>query len=171
MTDLEIRRFEPGDGEAVRALNETAMARTPEWIPWAPDDDLEDVPGHYLDEGEFLVGVSVGEIVATAAYEPLNGWMAEEFDEADERTTVELSRMRVAPDRWDSGYGTRIYDELEQRARADGVSRFVLNTGIENERARGFYRARDFEHVRDERVTFGSLTMHLALYRKRITRG
>ena len=170
--DLTVRRFEPGDGEAVRELNERAMARTPEWVPEAPDADLADVPGHYFEDGEFLVGTVDGDLVATAAYEPLDGWMAEQLPalksdgEGCDESTVELSRMRVDPDHWGQRLGTRVYEELERRARTDGYRTFVLNTGVENERARGFYAAPRFDHVRDERVTVGDVTMHLSLYRR-----
>lgn len=174
MSDLEIRRFEPADCEAVRDLNERAMATTPEWVPDAPDRDLQDVPGHYLEPGgEFLVGVLDGDVLATAAYEPLAGWMAEQFPPQGQdgetqcgESTVELSRMRVNPDHWGRGFGTRIYAELERRARSDGHRTFVLNTGVENERAREFYEARGFDHVRDEHVSIEAVRMHLSLYRK-----
>ena len=168
--DLTVRRFEPGDGQRVRELNEAAMSRTPGWVPGAPDRDLEDVPGHYFDGGEFLVGVRDEEVVATAAYEPLERWMAEQFegDSATPDATVELSRMRVDPDCWGRGYGTEMYGELERRARADGYEAFVLNTGVESDRARGFYEALGFAHVRNRRVDFGDVELHLALYRRTI---
>lgn len=166
--DLTIRRFEPGDGERVRELAESAMADTPEYVPDAPDADLRDVEGHYLDRGgEFLVGLADGDLVGTGAYEPLEGWMAEQFDSPAD-ATAELSRMRVAADHRGRGVGTAIHRALADRARADGYRRFVLNTGVENDRARGFYEARGFEHVRDATVTFDGVTLDLALYRRRL---
>lgn len=170
MSDLTVRRFEPGDGEAARELNERAMATTPEWVPDAPDADLRDVADHYLDAGgEFLVGVSDGELVAMAAFEPLDGWMAERFGpgERSDESTVELSRMRVDPDCWGRGYGTRLYEALESRAREAGHDAFVLNTGVDNDRARGFYEARGFEVVDEVTVDFGDLRLELALYHRR----
>ena len=128
--DLTVRRFEPGDGQRVRELNEAAMSRTPEWVPGAPDRDLEDVPGHYFDGGEFLVGVRDGEVVATAAYEPLERWMAEQFegDSATPDATVELSRMRVDPDHQRRGHGSQVLRVLEARMVDLGFERLVLDT-------------------------------------------
>jgi len=173
MTELTVRRFEPSDTERVRELNRVAMRETPEWVPGAPDEDLADVPGHYLDgHGEFLVGVVDGEVVATGAYEPLGGWKVETLRTADEATepagTVELTRLRVDPDHWGRGFGTRIYRELEARARSAGHRAFVLDTGAENDRARGFYESLGFQCVREVTVEFDDLSLDLALYRRAI---
>jgi len=160
MTDLSIRRFEPADCEAVRELNERAMTTTPEWVPDAPDEDLQDVERHYLDTGgEFLVDVRDGEIVAMAAFEPLEGWMVEEFGAAEQPgvSTVELSRMRVDPDCWGRGYATRLYEAPESRARETGHDAFVLNTGVDNDRARGFHESRGFDPVDEVTVDFEDL--------------
>lgn len=189
---VDVRRIRPNDGERERAreLNERAMRETPEWVPGAPDEDLANVREHYLDAdgSEFLVGVvadreDVGDsfvagsheepVVATGAYHPVEGWMADEFDAGDPETdasdgTAEVSRMRVDPDRLGQGVGTAVYEELESRARADGYREFVLNTGTENDRARGFYECRGFERVRTTLVEIDGLTFDLALYRKSI---
>ncbi|MFB6139601.1 MAG: N-acetyltransferase family protein [Halosimplex sp.] len=197
MSGLTVRRYRPGDGERVRELNRAAMAETPEWVPEAPDDDLRDVRGHYLDAGgEFLVGevddasglsgladgadstdgrpVATGDIVATGAYEPLEGWMAEQFEaRAGEGTdpepgVAELSRVRVDPAVQGHGVGTEIVRELERRARRSGVRAFALNTGVDNERARGFYESLGYSVVREASVEFGDVTLDLALYRRRL---
>jgi len=171
MTTLRVRRARPEDSERIRELNELAMSETPEWVPEAPDADLADVEHHYLDAGgEFLVGVAEGQIVATGAYESPEGWMREQCSTASRSTdsTVELSRMRVDPDCWGRGYGTRVYEELASRARSAGRRAFVLNTGVDNDRARGFYESLGFEPVREVTVAFNDVTLELALYRREI---
>jgi ribosomal protein S18 acetylase RimI-like enzyme len=184
MTTLTVRRARPADSERIRELNELAMAETPEWVPEAPDADLADVQTHYHDAGgEFLVGVRDNHegarderIVATAAYEPLAGWMREQFatgrlpgGSADRpESTVELSRMRVDPDCWGQGYGTRMYEALASRARSAGYHAFVLNTGVDNDRAREFYESLGFDAVREVTVEFDDVTLALALYRREI---
>jgi ribosomal protein S18 acetylase RimI-like enzyme len=176
-TDLTVRRYRAGDGERVRELNREAMAETPEWVVDAPDTDLDDVRDHYLDAGgEFLVGEvdrrktsngeGDGEIVATGAVEPLDGWMADRFDAA--AGTGELSRVRVDPAMQGGGFGTRIVEELARRARRRGYRALVLNTGADNEQARGFYESLGYACVREETVEFDDVTLDLALYWRRV---
>ncbi|WP_415382868.1 GNAT family N-acetyltransferase [Halosimplex sp. TS25] len=188
---LRIRRYRPGDGDRVRELNREAMAETPEWVPEAPDEDLLDVCGHYLDAGgEFLVGEvdrrktsiqasvtgreqgetadpeSDARVVATGAYEPLDGWMAEQFEAT--AGTAELSRIRVEPEMQGRGFATRIVEELERRARRAGYRAFVLNTGAGNDRARGFYESLGYACVGETTVEFEGATLNLALYWSRL---
>jgi len=197
-TELTIRRYRAGDGERVRELNREAMAETPEWVVDAPATDLEDVRDHYLDAGgEFLVGevdrretsnserggtirepdgevdrreTSNGErdrdIVATGAFEPLTGWLSEHFDAA--AGTGELSRVRVDPEMQGRGFGTRIVEELARRARRRGYRALVLDTGADNDRARGFYESLGYACVGEETVTFDDVTLDLALYWRRV---
>jgi ribosomal protein S18 acetylase RimI-like enzyme len=186
-TDLTIRRYRAGDGERVRELNREAMAETPEWVIDAPDTDLEDVRDHYLDAGgEFLVGevdrretsndeldggsnqtdLDDWEIVATGAVEPLTGWLSEHFDAA--AGTGELSRVRVDPVMQGRGFGTRIVEELARRARRRGYRALVLDTGADNERARGFYESLGYACVGEETVSFDDVSLDLALYWRRV---
>ncbi|QLH84187.1 GNAT family N-acetyltransferase [Halosimplex pelagicum] len=177
-TDLTVRRYRAGDGDRVRELNREAMAETPEWAVDAPDTDLDDVRDHYIDAGgEFLVGEldgggssesgpDDGDIVATGAVEPLDGWMAERFDAA--AGTGELSRVRVDPAMQGQGIGTRIVEELARRARRRGYRALVLNTGADNEQARGFYESLGYACVREETVDFDDVTLDLALYWRRV---
>lgn len=165
--DVRVRRFEDGDGERVREVNELAMAQTPEYAPAAPDADLRDVPGNYLDDegSEFLVGALEDDVVATAAYVPLDDWKTDVVAAGD--ATAELTRMRVAPSAQGRGVGTAIYQALEERARAEEYRQFVLDTGVENDRARGFYESLGFECVEERTVTFaeGEFAFDLAVYR------
>jgi GNAT superfamily N-acetyltransferase len=163
-SELTVRRFEPGDGARVREVAESAMADTLEYVPDAPDEDLQDVPGHYLDaDGEFLVGVVAGEVVATGAYEPLDGWMVHQFD-LPVAETAELTRMLVLSGFRGEGVGTAIYRALAEWAPSDGYRSFVLNTGVENDRARGFYESRGFEFVGAQSVEFDDVALDLGLY-------
>ena len=59
--------------------------------------------------------------------------------------TTELTRMRVDPEWHGRGVGSALYHELEQRARYDGYDQFVLDTGIGNDVARGFYESLGFQ--------------------------
>jgi len=107
-----------------------------------------------------------GEIVATGAVEPLTGWLSEHFDAA--AGTGELSRVRVDPAMQGRGIGTLIVEELARRARRRGYRALVLDTGADNERARGFYESLGYACVGEETVTFDGVTLDLALYWRRV---
>jgi len=164
---ITVRRFRAGDGERVREVSESAMAETPEYVPDIPDEDLWAIDRHYLDgEGEFVVGVVDGTIVATGAYTTPDEWK-EAYCDIDSETT-ELTRMRVAPEWQAQGFGSAIYRELERRARSDGYRRFVLDTGTGNEVARGFYERLGFTCRQAVTIDFGDGTFGLVLYEKSI---
>lgn len=164
---MTIRRFQPGDGARIREVSESAMARTPEYVPGIPDQDLQAIDEYYLDgDGEFLVGVVDDTIVATGAYTTPNEWK-DAYVDVDSETT-ELTRMRVAPDWQGHGLGSTLYRDLERRARSDGYKRIVLDTGTDNEAARGFYESHGFSYRQDVTVEFEDLTFELVLYEKSI---
>lgn len=167
MSDLTVRRFRPGDGPAVRDLNRTALRAAGDFVEDAPETDLQDVPGHYL-EGEFLVGAVDGDVVATVAYRPASEWfLADRF--SFDRPTALLTRLRVHPDYHRRGYASRLCDELERRARSDGYDQLVLDVSEDNDAARAFYEDRGFAY--EETVEFEALgrTFRPAVYRKSFT--
>ena len=162
---IDIRRFQDGDGERVRELNAAAMATTPEWIADMPDEDLDAVQDHYLpDDSEFLVGTVDGRIVAMGAYTPPDEWKREYVELED--GVAELTRMRVDPECHGQGFGTAIYGELAQRAQGDGYRGFVLDTGAENEAARGFYETLGFESQRVLEIEYKQQLLKLVIYLK-----
>lgn len=147
----------------MRELNRAAMAETPEWVADGPDADLQGIEQTYLVDGsEFLVGDRDGLIVAMGAYTPTDGWKGEYVDTG--QRTAELTRMRVAPEWQGRGIGTEVYDELARRARADGYRRFILDTGVENDAARGFYEGLGFRCVREVTLQYRGATVELVLY-------
>ncbi|AJF28025.1 hypothetical protein SG26_19950 (plasmid) [Haloarcula sp. CBA1115] len=165
---VEIRRFQSEDGERIRELNEIAMATTPEYEPDIPDKDLQDVQNNYLDSGgEFLVAIVDGTIVGMGAYATPNEWK-EDLIQLNSQTT-ELTRMRIDPECHGQGVGSVVYHELEQRARHDGYEQFVLDTGVENDTARGFYENLGFQFQQEVSIDFGDLAFELVLYKKSIT--
>src|SRR5919199_967643 len=99
---LHIRRYEPGDKDAVRRLHDDALNEVGAHLgsgPW--DEDLNEIEGVYLRSGgEFLVGVLHGEIVAMGALRRIS------------RHKAELKRMRVRPDLQGRGYGQTLLGAL-----------------------------------------------------------
>jgi ribosomal protein S18 acetylase RimI-like enzyme len=144
---VRVRRYQEGDGPAIRDLHERALADTGTDPADVPDiDDLEDVPGTYLDTGgEFLVAEVDGEIVG------MGGLRVDVDDhgvaEAGERPG-ELFRMRVDPDRQRKGVGSAVLDGLEAAARRRGVDRLLAETAERQAAATRFYPANGFAEVR-----------------------
>jgi putative acetyltransferase len=61
--------------------------------------------------------------------------------------TAELKRMYVSPLERGQGLGRRLVAALEAEARARGVRRLVLETGIRQAAALGLYRATGFQPI------------------------
>ncbi|MEF8882795.1 MAG: GNAT family N-acetyltransferase [Halapricum sp.] len=134
MTDATIRRFRPGDTEAILALNErtlAAEATDPEDVPGIAD--LNRIEAEYIDPGgEFLIAEIDGEIVAMGGL-TVDG------------ETAELFRMRVDPDYQRRGLASRLLDRLEAAARDRGARLLVAETARRQRSATQFYPANGFE--------------------------
>lgn len=163
---LEIRRYRPGDVERIRELNVVAMRAVGACVEGAPDPDLRDVEGTYLDGGgEFLVGELDGRVVAMGAFHPAEGYVTDFVGDLPEGT-AEITRMRVDPDHQRRGYGQRIYDELERRAVAAGYGHLVLDTTARQVGAQRLYETNGFTEVHRERVDFGETVLEMIFYLK-----
>ncbi|RDI71294.1 GNAT family N-acetyltransferase [Halopelagius longus] len=163
---LRLRRYRPEDHDRVLELHEEAMRDVGSFVEGVPDLDLEDVRGAYLDGGgEFLVGEADGRIVAMGAFRSAEGYVTDFLDDLPE-TTAELKRMRVAPDHQRRGYGQRVYEELERRARQRGFSDIVLDTTPKQVGARHLYERNSFEEVLRDRVRVADESFEILFYRK-----
>ena len=164
---LTLQKYRPADRECVLAVNEAALRDEGVYVEGAPEPDLEDIEAAYPDRGGvFLVGTVGGRVAGTGAFRPAQGYITEYLDvDAD---TAEVERMRVAPAHRGRGYGRRIYDELERRARDRGFGDLVLDTMPTLEAARGLYESAGFELVRRERFDGRAEPFELLFYRKRL---
>lgn len=120
---------EPASRQLIASLNAELSAAYPE--PGATHFTLapEEVSG---DRGAFLVIYRAGIPVGCGAVRRLD---------AD---TGELKRMYVAPAFRGQGLGHRLIDALEAEARALGLRRLILETGIRQVVAQALYRGRGF---------------------------
>jgi len=149
MSELSIRQYEPGDGDAVWALHERALrdagAYDEEYAHL--DRDLRTVESAYLDAGgEFLVGEIDGKVVAMGAVQPTS---EVDHHETDPDAAV-VRRMRVDPAHQRRGYGSRILRELEARAPDLGFERLVLDTTPRQEAAIALYESFGYAERRRE---------------------
>ncbi|WP_255194797.1 GNAT family N-acetyltransferase [Halorarius litoreus] len=165
--ELVVRRYRPEDASAVKRLHAAAMRDAGTFTEGVDDADLDAVEEMYLSDGEFLVGAVDSDLVAMGAYRPLDGGTEPLFEDLPD-ATAELKRMRVAPDHQRRGFGKRVYDELEDRAREAGFRTLVLDTTPAQTAAQRFYEANGFVHERDADVTFAGERLTLRLYRKRL---
>jgi ribosomal protein S18 acetylase RimI-like enzyme len=140
--ELDIRRYEPDDHETVLHLNEEGLRGMGALIEEPGFDlDLRDIEGEYLEgDGEFLVGVCEGQVVAMGALRKTSPKRAE------------VKRMRVAPAFRGRGFGQRILDVLHRRATALGYATLHLDTGINHEAARNLYEANGYRKTRCGKV-------------------
>jgi GNAT superfamily N-acetyltransferase len=135
MPDLTLRP-EPLDSPAARrlilALNAELSGRYPEAGANHFELDPEEVgPGR----GAFLVAYADGEPVGCGAVRRLDAG------------TAEIKRMFVVPELRGRGIAGRVLAALEDQARALGVRRLVLETGVRQPEAIALYRRFGFAAI------------------------
>lgn len=134
---LSVRRYQPGDRQAVWDLHNLALhdARAHGGNgPW--DADLRTIESRYLDGGgELLVGTIDQRVVAMGALRHLSS----------ERAAI--TRMRVHPAFQRRGFARRILHELERAATRLGYSSLVLDTTVEQTAAQALYRAEGYRET------------------------
>jgi len=133
---LELRRFEAGDARAVRELHDLALTEAGVHLgrgPW--DEDLDSIPATYLDDGEFLVGLCDGRLVAMGALRHITDDVAE------------LKRMRVHPAFQRRRFARLILIRLEQRARELGYRKLRLDTTTMQTAAQHLYASAGYREV------------------------
>lgn len=112
ITDLQIRRYRPGDKDEVWELSCKALD------PYFPNPDrrknprqadFDDIEGVYSPgkKADFLIGTVGGKIVAIAGLQK----------KPEEENVAYLRRWRVDPDYQRRGYGAQMLKAVEDRAR------------------------------------------------------
>lgn len=162
---LEIRPYRPADRERVLAVHEAALRAEGVYVERAPEPDLEDIESAYPDEdGGFLVGEVDDGVVATGALRPADGYSTEYLAVDDE--AGEIKRMRVSPAQQGYGYGRRMYEALERRARERGFETLVLDTMPTLTAARRLYESVGFQEAGRERFVDREESFELLFYVK-----
>ena len=134
---ITVRRYEPGDREAVWKLHDDALHAVGAHLgngPW--DRDLDAIEAVYLEDGgEFLVGVLEGKVVAMGALRRGCGARAG------------VTRMRVAPKLQGRGIGQALLDALHRRAAELGYATLHLDTTVQQTAARRLYEKNGYREV------------------------
>lgn len=123
----------PDARRLIAALDEHLAAR------YAPEERFGPnlKPQHLAaGQGTFLIARKDGRAVGCGAVRKLD------------ETTAEVKRMYVEPELRGHALGMRILDTLEREARALGLTRLVLETGIYQAEAIALYRKAGFKPVR-----------------------
>ena len=140
--ELRVRRYERGDHTAVLKLHEAGLREMGTLIE-EPGFylDLLDIEGAYLeDDGEFLVGVCEGQVVAMGGLQKTSPERAE------------VKRMRVASAFRRRGFGQEILDVLHQRAAELSYAALHLDTGVSHGAARTLYESNGYRRTRFGKV-------------------
>ena len=144
-SEINLRRYKENDRDAVIELHLLGLRQIgahEESGPW--DDDIRHVVEHYYQsDGEFLIAEYQGRPVAMGAFRKTGPQEAE------------IKRMRTHPHFQSRGFGQKIYDALEQKARDQGYTRLHLETAEGNTGAINFYLRNGFKETHRGKVHLG----------------
>ncbi|MFA5308999.1 MAG: GNAT family N-acetyltransferase [Dehalococcoidales bacterium] len=156
---LKIRRYRTEDNKAIKELNSAGMTQMDPTgeihkIPHV-DDDLDDIEGIYLSQGDFIVGIEGDEVVAMGAFKRMTPQCAE------------FKRLRIRPDRQRQGYGEVIMRRLMELAADMGYTEGFLDTLVTNTRAQKLFEKCGW--VKRGGGKRGGFALHY--YRKKLNHG
>jgi len=139
---LTIRRYQPQDNKTVKRLNYIGLeqmdpARNLVKIPFI-DNDLDDIENVYLKEGDFIVGLQDGDIVAMGAFKKRTAECSE------------FKRLRIRPDCQRKGYGETIMRKLIELAELKGYTEAFLDTLASNISAQRLFEKCGFKKSGEE---------------------
>ena len=137
---LLIRRYQTNDNETVKILHYAGInqfnADAGTEADLFLDADLDDIENVYLkNNGEFLVGIHEGKLVAIGALRKLSA------------TRGEIKRMRVHPDYQRQSFGQVILQKLLEVAAQLGYTELCLDTLAQNIPAQNLYEKFGFVQV------------------------
>lgn len=133
---LQIRRYKAVDHPDILRLHEAALRDVGAYVEgegW--DEDLRDIETNYLEDGEFLVGLYRGRLVAMGAFRRTGAGRAE------------IKRMRVEPSFQGRGFGQAMLSALEGRAARKDYATLHLDTTVQQQAARHLYERNGCKEV------------------------
>lgn len=157
MDKLKIRRYKASDNPVVWELHWLGLAELGvKPIPSPFDQDLYDIENVYLNNGDFIVGEFRGKVIAMGAFRKIKDGM------------VEIKRMRVHPDYQRKGFGQKILQELEKRAKEMGYKRATLFTDIINTKAINFYKKNGYKEFKKDTLYIRNSVVKVIYYEKNL---
>jgi ribosomal protein S18 acetylase RimI-like enzyme len=136
-----IRQYKSIDKKEVFDLHVKALKHANAYMycgKW--DEDFNDNEGIYLhNSGDFLVGLLNNKIIAMGALRKMTD------------DIVELRRMRVDPAHQRKGYGQKMLDVLEKRAKELGYKIIQLNTSEKQVPAQKLYEKNGYKEISREK--------------------
>ena len=158
---VNVRRYQESDRNEVWVLWHTALGNlTPEQVPstdqyQGDDKDLLHIPENYLSgDGEFLVGVYAGQVVAICGMKKSTA------------TKGEIRHLSVHIKFHRCGIGRIMMQAMEQRAKDLNCKMLHLDTSISQIAAQKFYLACGFHEVGHTYVGVGK--WEIILYEKEL---
>ena len=142
---LLIRRYQVQDNESVKTLHYLGLSQfdadARDEADSDMDSDLDEIENVYIkNNGEFLVGIYQGKLVAMGALKKLSA------------TRGEIKRMRVNPDYQRQGFGQLILERLLEVAAQSGYKELCLDTLAQNMPAQKLYEKFGFVQVRRKKL-------------------
>lgn len=141
---IEVRRYVGTDDAGIRALHDRTPPdgsfRTDEVQPWP--ERLNDIAEHF---DAFWVATDGAALVGMVGLER-GGVAAPEFVGSLDGS-LRLTTLRVAPERQGSGIGRRLIATAVDWARANGSSRIVLDTTLQQRGAIALYERAGFSRL------------------------
>ncbi|MEO5717407.1 MAG: GNAT family N-acetyltransferase [Chthoniobacterales bacterium] len=135
---MELIRFAPEYQNSILTLHRKAMSGFTTGMGQHEEEaDLTAIEQVYFRDGEFLVGLIDGKVVAMGGFKQKSP------------TTAELKRIRIEPELQGKGYGTQLLQELERRAAERGFSTLWLETARARSRTLAFYDRHGYKQVGD----------------------
>jgi ribosomal protein S18 acetylase RimI-like enzyme len=133
---LHICRYEASDHPDVLWLHEATLRDAGAYVEddeW--DEDLQNIEANYLVDGDFLVGIYRGRLVAMGAIRRTGPDRAE------------IKRMRVETGFQGRGFGQSMLSALEGCAAEEGYKTLHLDTSVGQEAARRLYINNGYREV------------------------
>jgi predicted GNAT superfamily acetyltransferase len=155
---VDIRPYAPADLAAIVAINDGAYPA----VPLTPAEELVELIGLsrlalVVDDGEpagFVIALGPGVAYASENY----AWFS-----ARSGDFVYVDRIVLAPRRQGQGIGPRLYDAVEEVARADGASQITCEVNVRpaNPGSLAFHRRLGFLEVGRQETKGGTTEVAL----------